>query len=84
MDLTSHQLLARLAAGRTKQMIATEFDTSEEAIQNAIDTQLGVMGARTPEQAIAMFVAERIKDALPITVRSQVDHVMSRRIGFHK
>ena len=84
MPLTSHQLLARLAMGRTKEMIATEFDVSEEAIQRGIDTQVKVMGCRTSEQAVAQFVAARIKESLPITVRSEVDRVMAKRLGHRR
>ena len=80
MAITSHQLLERLAKGRTKQMIATEFRTTEDAIQNAIDTQVGVMGCRTSEQAVAQFIAGRIKEALPLPLRSQVESLMTRQI----
>lgn len=78
--LSPHQLFKRLAAGRTPEMIAAEYDVPISAVKLDIETHVRAMGCRTEAQAVGKFVAARIKEVIPAPFHPQVDGVVAKRV----
>ena len=73
-------LLNGLAVGKTPRVIAAEVGCNYETLRRRLSRHVRLSGARSVEHAVAVHIARRIRDALPLAVRNQVD-VIARDIG---
>lgn len=71
-------VLDRVAAGDRPKAIARELGVSHTYVRFRLSQGVKALGCRTPEQAAAVHVAERIRAALPAELRAVVDAVLGR------
>lgn len=72
-------LIERLADGERPRTIAAEIGVSLSTVRRRLSRYVRASGFQTPEQAVAVHTAEKIKRALPMALQSQVDLVMGKK-----
>jgi DNA-binding NarL/FixJ family response regulator len=77
--LDTRELFDRLAAGQRPKEISLECGLKSRTVEARIRRYMQPKGIRTPEQAVALHVAEKIKRSLPLALHQTVDFVMRKR-----
>ncbi len=72
-------MLERLSQGFTRKAIATEIGCSYSTLRRRLSRYVKALGCESPEHAVARYVTEKIKAAMPLALQAQVDLVVRRR-----
>lgn len=72
------ELLDALAAGKKTKQIARELGCHWVTVRRRLARHVKASGFKTPEQAVAHHVAERIKARVPLAVQVIVEQVAQR------
>jgi DNA-binding NarL/FixJ family response regulator len=76
--LEDFAVLDQLADGKRPRAIAAEVGCAESTLRKRLSRAVRNRGFKTPEQAVAHRVADRIQRELPLALHQTVDRVMKR------
>jgi hypothetical protein len=77
--IDSRDLFDRLVSGQRLREIDRELGLKNRAMEMRVRRYMKPNGLRTTEQAVAHYVATKIKRSLPLALQSQVDLVMRKK-----
>lgn len=76
--LIDRDTVAKLAAGEKPRQIAAELGVSYSTLRRRLSRHVKAIGCATPEQAVAVYVVERVKANVPTALHPFVDRVLKR------
>lgn len=65
-----------LAHGYKPRVIAAEMGCAYQTLRNRINKNVRGRGLKTPEQAVALHIAEKIKSRVPAALHEHIDQIM--------
>ena len=79
LAVQDREVIAKLAEGKRPREIAAELGTNYETVRRRLSRHVKAIGCATPEQAVAVHVADKIRAVLPTALQGHVDLALRRR-----
>lgn len=77
-SMEDRDAVAKLAAGEKPRAIAADLGVSYSTLRRRLSRHVKAIGCATPEEAVAVYVVERIKTVVPLACHSAVDRLLKR------